>query len=176
LSLVCTAMKAICLLLVIVTIASGDPSAPADKSDIADLKEEIQGATIVLDDQGRTRHQATRDALKKLFGDKEDVLKTIRLAMKYQHGNITASLVESFKRSETALAIGFFQLSVLIAYVLILSIVAIVKKLQKQNAEKLEVQHAEMFDVLEKRFEERKREERRQKDGGKRLKSGGSTA
>jgi hypothetical protein len=96
--------------------------------------------------------------------------------MKYQHGNITASLVESFKRSETALAIGFFQLSVLIAYVLILSIVAIVKKLQKQNAEKLEVQHAEMFDVLEKRFEERKREERRQKDGGKRLKSGGSTA
>jgi hypothetical protein len=167
-------MKAICLLLVIVTISSGDPSAPADKSDIADVKEKIQDAMLLFGDLiGRA---ATRDALKKLFGDKEDVLKSIKLAMKYQHGNITASLVESFKRSETALAIGFFQLSVLIAYVLILSIVAIVKKLQKQNAEKLEVQHAEMFDVLEKRFEERKREERRQKDGGKRLKSGGSTA
>jgi hypothetical protein len=168
-------MKAICLLLVIVTIASGDPSAPAVKSDIADLKHEIQlagaGNEVI-----KVQVNALKNALKKLFGDKEDVLKTIRLAMKYQHGNITASLVESFKRSETALAIGFFQLSVLIAYVLILSIVAIVKKLQKQNAEKLEVQHAEMFDVLEKRFEERKREERRQKDGGKRLKSGGSTA
>ena len=173
-------MKAICLLLVIVTIASGDPSAPADKSDIADVKEKIQDVNLLFSDLMRIHSDgvkaATRDALKKLFGDKEDVLKNIRLAMLYQHGNITASLVESFKRSETALAIGFFQLSVLIAYVLILSIVAIVKKLQKQNAEKLEVQHAEMFDVLEKRFEERKREERRQKDGGKRLKSGGSTA
>ena len=173
-------MKAICLLLVIVTISSGDPSAPADKSDIADVKEKIQDTSLFCSAQLGIRfdglNAATRDALKKLFGDKEDVLKSIKLAMKYQHGNITASLVESFKRSETALAIGFFQLSVLIAYVLILSIVAIVKKLQKQNAEKLEVQHAEMFDVLEKRFEERKREERRQKDGGKRLKSGGSTA
>jgi hypothetical protein len=165
-------MKAICLLLVIVTIASGDPTAPAVKSDIADLKHEIQLA-VAGTDVIKVQVNALKNALKKLFGDKEE---NIRLAMKYQHGNITASLVESFKRSETALAIGFFQLSVLIAYVLILSIVAIVKKLQKQNAEKLEVQHAEMFDVLEKRFEERKREERRQKDGGKRLKSGGSTA
>ena len=166
-------MKAICLLLVIVTIASGDPSAPADKSDIADLKEVIRGASIAL---GEVLN-LNRDAIKKLFGDdKEDVLNTIQLAMKYQHGNISASLVESFTRSETALAIGFFQLSVLIAYVLVLSIVAIVKKLQKQSAEKLEVQNAEMFDMLEKRFEERKREERRQKDNGKRLKSVGSTA
>ena len=166
-------MKAICLLLVIVTIACGDPAAPADKSDIADLKEVIRGASIAL---GEVLN-LNRDAIKKLFGDdKEDVLNIIQLAMKYQHGNISASLVESFTRSETALAIGFFQLSVLIAYVLVLSIVAIVKKLQKQSAEKLEVQNAEMFDMLEKRFEERKREERRQKDGGKRLKSVGSTA
>ena len=166
-------MKAICLLLVIVTIACGDPAAPADKSDIADLKEVIRGASIAL---GEVLN-LNRDAIKKLFGDdKEDVLNIIQLAMKYQHGNISASLVESFTRSETALAIGFFQLSVLIAYVLVLSIVAIVKKLQKQSAEKLEVQNAEMFDMLEKRFEERKREERRQKDNGKRLKSVGSTA
>ena len=169
-------MKAICLLLVIVTIACGDPATPADKSDIADLKHEtllaVAGTDVI-----KVQVNALKDALKKLFGDdKEDVLNIIQLAMKYQHGNITASLVESFTRSETALAIGFFQLSVLIAYVLVLSIVAIVKKLQKQSAEKLEVQNAEMFDMLEKRFEERKREERRQKDNGKRLKSVGSTA
>jgi len=65
---------------------------------------------------------------------------------KQRYLNITSKLDSGFNKQTVGLAINFFQLSVLIVYLVVVSIYAIVKKVQEQNAQQLEEQVEKMFE------------------------------
>ena len=90
---------------------------------------------------------------------------------------ITGNKTEIYRKMETrkanlGLSISFFQVTVMVIYVVVVSIIAIVKRVKKGN----EAQMEQQFEMIQKRLEEKMNERdsrpRRQKSEGKVPQSG----